>query len=67
MCGPGDCSWMFNGGMLQGGLWMILVWGIPLLLAFALLKYLFAKADNNNHPGRQQIPPSGSPPINNRS
>ncbi|ARU32849.1 hypothetical protein CAP31_04955 [Sulfuriferula sp. AH1] len=46
---------MFGGGMLLGGLWMILIWGIPLLLAFALLKYLFSKAgsDRNRETGTE--------------
>ncbi|MBI3432989.1 MAG: SHOCT domain-containing protein [Hydrogenophilales bacterium] len=36
---------MFDGGfgMLFGAFWMILMWGIPLLLIIALLKYLFAR------------------------
>lgn len=43
MYGP-DHSWMFGGGgMVLGSLWMVLILGIPLLLLFALLKYLFAK------------------------
>jgi putative membrane protein len=56
MYGPYNHEWMFDGGfgMLFVGLWMILVWGIPLLLAVALLKYLFAKsrgkADFNGAP-----------------
>lgn len=45
MYGPYDHSWMFGGGMLLGGLWMIMIWGIPLLLAFALLKYLFSRPE----------------------
>jgi putative membrane protein len=52
MYGPYNHGWMFDGGigMLFGGLWMILVWGIPLLLAVALLKYLFAKSrDKGGH------------------
>jgi putative membrane protein len=47
---------MFDGGigMLFGGLWMILVWAVPLLLIIALLKYLFA------HP-RIKAGPDGEP------
>ncbi len=48
MLGPYDQSWMFGGGMMLGGLLMILVWGIPLLLAFALVKYLFTKPGNDS-------------------
>lgn len=44
MYGPYDHGWMFGGGgMLIGGLWMLLMWGVPLLVILALLKYLFAK------------------------
>ena len=45
MYGPYNHGWMFDGGvgMLFGAFWMILMWGIPLLLIVALLKYLFAK------------------------
>ena len=45
MYGPYDHSWMFQGGggMFLGSLGMILIWGIPLLILFALLKYLFGK------------------------
>lgn len=51
MYGPYNHGWMmFDGGlgMLFGGLWMILVWGIPFLLIVALLKYLFAKPRDKN-------------------
>lgn len=49
MYGPYNHGWMFDGGigMLFGGLWMILIWGIPFLLIVALLKYLFVKPRNN--------------------
>ena len=45
MYGPYNHGWMFDGGfgMLFGVFWMVLMWGIPLLLIIALLKYLFAK------------------------
>ena len=48
--GPYDHSWMFGGGMLFGGLGMILVWAIPVLLIFALVKYLLAKPRQDGHP-----------------
>lgn len=44
MYGPYYHGWMFGGsGMLIGGLWMLLMWGVPLLVILALLKYLFAR------------------------
>lgn len=45
MYGPYSHGWMFDGwgGMLLGGMWMILIWAIPILLMVALLKYLFAR------------------------
>jgi putative membrane protein len=45
MYGPYDHAWMFSSGtgMAFGGLWMILIWAIPLLVIFVLLKYLFSK------------------------
>lgn len=39
--------------MLLGGLWMILIFGIPLLLLAALLKYVFSKRSNG---GRRGLP-----------
>lgn len=36
-----------GGWMMIGWLWMMLVWLIPLLLLFALVKYLFGKAGQN--------------------
>ena len=50
MYGPYDHSWMFGVGMLLGGLWMIMIWGIPLLLAFTLLKYLFTRPEKKQQP-----------------
>jgi putative membrane protein len=46
MYGPYGHGWMFDGGfgMVIGGLWMILMWAIPLLLIIALLKYLFGSS-----------------------
>ena len=43
MYGPYTHGWMFDDGfgMLFGGVWMLLMWGIPLLVVIALLKYLF--------------------------
>lgn len=52
MFGPCNHDWMLGGGMLLGGLWMIILWGIPLLLAIALLKYLFVKTESK--PGQNQ-------------
>ncbi|MGE5320473.1 MAG: SHOCT domain-containing protein [Hyphomicrobiaceae bacterium] len=45
MYGPYTHGWMFDGGigMVFGILWMLMIWGIPLLLVIALLKYLFAR------------------------
>lgn len=37
--------------MLLGGLWMILIWAIPLLLLAALLKYVFSKRRNGGRRG----------------
>lgn len=58
MYGPYNHGWMFDGGigMLFGGLWMILAWGIPFLLIVALLKYLFVKPwRNSGREGRQEV------------
>lgn len=56
MYGSYGNGWMFGGGgMLLGSLWMILLWGVPLLLLFALLKYLFSKSsDNGTREGKQE-------------
>ena len=46
MYGAYPHGWMADGGpgmMIFGTLWMILAWGIPLLLLAALLKYLFTR------------------------
>lgn len=45
MYGPYGHSWMFDGvaGMIFGGLWMLLIWAIPILLVAVLLKVLFGK------------------------
>lgn len=60
MYGPYNHSWMFEGGgMFFGGLWMILMWGIPLLVLFILLKYLFAKPQDSV--GRENQPEKASP------
>ena len=49
MYGPYHHGWMFEGGgMLIGGFWMLLMVVIPLLLIFALLKYLFAKSRDSS-------------------
>ena len=60
MHGPYDHGWMFGGGgMLFGVLWMILIWGIPLLLLFALLKYLIANPRGDA--GRKDMPEKKTP------
>jgi putative membrane protein len=62
MYGPYNHGWMFDGGfgMLFGGLWMVLIWGIPFLLIVALLKYLFVKPrDTLDHAGE----PDRKPPL----
>ena len=63
MYGPYDHGWMFDGGigMLFGGLWMLLIWGIAFLLIVALLKYLFAKPGGKS--GRDIGPETQTPPI----
>jgi putative membrane protein len=45
MDGPDSHGWMFDGmgGMLFGGLWMILVWLVPLLMIIVLLNFLLGK------------------------
>ena len=42
-------GWMFGSGgwMIFGWLWMIFIWLIPILLLFALAKYLFGKSPNS--------------------
>lgn len=60
MYGPYDHSWMFGGGgMLLGSLWMVLVLLVPLLLLFALLKYLFSRPRDKIVP--ENIPEKDSP------
>lgn len=56
--GPGMLyGWGYGGGMgVLGGLWMILVWGIPTLLLFRLGKYLFGRYGNGHG---QPSPPAG--------
>ncbi|MHB1075899.1 SHOCT domain-containing protein [Thiobacillus sp.] len=43
---------MFDGGfgLLFGVVWMLLMWGIPLLLVIALLKYLFFRPHDKGGP-----------------
>lgn len=55
MFGPYNHGWMFDGGlgMLFGGVWMLLMWGIPLLLVIALLKYLFFRPRDRRDPDIQ--------------
>ena len=44
MYGAYGHGWMFDGGvgMVFGILWMLVIWAIPLLALFALVKYLFS-------------------------
>ncbi len=61
MYNPYGHGWMFQGGgMFFGGLGMILMWGIPLLILFALLKYLFANPRWNDEP---KGPPDRKTPL----
>jgi len=39
-----------TGDMLFGGLWMVLVWLVPLLMIIALLKYLLGKTSAKGEP-----------------
>jgi putative membrane protein len=61
MDGPYSHGWMFDGmgGMLFGGLWMILVWLVPLLMIIALLKFLLGKPSAKGEPvaGTEQKTP----------
>lgn len=61
MYGPYDHGWMFGAGsgMVFGGLWMILIWVIPLLVLFALVKYLFFK--RRDEVGRNFLPDRKTP------
>jgi len=45
MYGSYNHGWMLDGwgGMLFGGLWMLLIWGVLVLLFVALLKHLFVR------------------------
>jgi putative membrane protein len=66
---------MYDGGsgMIFGMLWMILVWGVPLLLIAALLKYLFTRRHGNEskksvpdeliEPQIPLAPEPGPPPV----
>lgn len=49
MYGPYEHAWMWSGGvgLLFGGLWLLLMWGVPVLVIVALLKYLFGKSPAN--------------------
>lgn len=62
MYGPYNHSWMFDGGfgLLIGGVWMLLMWGIPLLIVFALLKYLFFRPRDKRGP---DVPPEQKTPL----
>lgn len=63
MYGPYNHGWMFEGGvgMLLGGIWMILLWAIPLLLLAALLKYLFSRHGGRKGPPETLIEPQIEP------
>jgi len=63
MYGPYNHGWMmFDGGIgLFFVLWMILVWGVPLLLVIALLKYLFFSKPRDKV--GTDIPPEQKTPL----
>lgn len=50
MYGTEHGGWMFGGGgggwMIFGWLWMVLIWLIPVLLLFALVKYLLGSKNS---------------------
>ena len=51
MYGSEHGGWMFGGGggwMIFGWLWMALIWLIPILLLFALIKYLFGSKNTGS-------------------
>lgn len=54
-----DHHWMFGGGMLFAWIWMAILILIPLLLLFALLKFLFSKHINNT--GKEDKPKISTP------
>jgi len=62
MYGPDSHGWMFDGmgGMLFGGLWMVLVWLVPLLMIIALLKYLLGKPSGK---GESEAGPEQKTPL----
>jgi putative membrane protein len=55
-------GWMFDGGvgmLFDDGLWMHLIWAIPLLLFIALLGYLVNKPRHNG--GLESAPAKQTP------
>ncbi len=51
MYGSEHGSWMFGGGggwMIFGWLWMALIWLIPILLLFSLIKYLLGNKNTGS-------------------
>lgn len=60
MYGPYNHGWMFDGGigMFLGGLWMMLIWVVPVLLVAALLRYLFTRPRHHAGQERAQERPS---------
>jgi putative membrane protein len=60
MYGPWyDHHWMFGGGMLLAWIWMGILILLPLLVLFALLKFLFSKrmhkTDREDKPDKTPI------------
>ena len=60
--GPHSHDWMFNevGIMLFGGLWMVLVWLVPLLMIIVLLKFLLGKHSGK---GESEAGPEQKAPL----
>lgn len=61
MYGSYNHGWMLDGwgGMLFGGLWMLLIWGVLVLLFAALLKHLFVRPQETG--GREKEPDMHTP------
>lgn len=55
MYGWNHGDWMFghDGWMIFGWLWMALIWLVPLLLLFALFKYLFGSPKSSATKGEK--------------
>jgi len=60
MYGWDQGSWMFGGGdggwMILGWLWMILIGLVPILVLFALVKYLFSSQKTGEPPKEARSP-----------